>query len=81
MPVPPFDSEGIEAKMREAERRLLAQMAEDMYRGMVWPLRSLPPPSQWEMFWTRVGWRWFDLRCWIAKHILRVLPRDDDWWS
>lgn len=68
--------------MRAAEERLMVQMAEDMYRGHVWPApASLPARPWWRRAVDGIDWWWFDARCWLAVHVLRVrLEGEDDAW-
>lgn len=70
------DMAGIERMVREAETRIARELSEAMFPPFIGPPEK-PKPVPWR---TRLRWRWYAVREWLAVKVLRVdIPDGDDW--
>jgi hypothetical protein len=63
------DVEALEARLRDAEREMAARLNEAIFATPVWWPPAKPVPVPWR---TRLGWRWYAVREWVAAKVLRV---------
>ena len=64
----------IDQRIREAERAMAARLYEDMFPPFIGPMDK-PRPI---LLSTRLRWRWYGVREWIAVHVLRVDIHEDE---
>jgi hypothetical protein len=74
--------DAIEARIRDAERRIGDEVSAIIFQST--PGDSVVPmPSEprWRAALRRVWWRWYGVREWIARKVLRVdIPEETNEW-
>jgi hypothetical protein len=67
--------ESVAARVRMAQAFYNAAATELVFKRFMGP--PSPPLPWWRRRLNRLSWRWYDLRVWIAVHVLRVDIGDD----